>query len=233
MSLLNQITVLILTYNEAPNIGRTLTALSRFSDVVILDSGSTDGTIEIIGQYANVRYVTRPLDTHVAQWNHGLTSYGIQRPWVLALDADYILPFASVDEIGSLSLDAAISGYRLAFRNCVFGRPLTSTIYPPVVALYRRERTRYLQEGHTQRAVVNGAVAARRERIFHDDREPLSRLFASQQQHAKLEVDHLSRAASASLCQADKIRLMAFPAPILVFLCTLIAKRCILGGWAG
>jgi hypothetical protein len=37
MSLLNQITVLILTYNEAPNIGRTLTALSRFSDVVILE----------------------------------------------------------------------------------------------------------------------------------------------------------------------------------------------------
>lgn len=125
MSLLNKITVLILTYNEAPNIGWTLTALSRISDLVILDSG------------------------------------------------------------------------------------------------------------HSLRAVVNGAVAALRGSIFRDDRKTLSRWFASQQQYAKLEADHLSRAASASLCQADKIRLMAFPAPILIFLCTLIAKCCILDGWAG
>ena len=85
MSFLEQISVLILTYNEAPNIQRTLDALSSFSDVVVLDSGSNDGTIEILGRYANVRYLTRPFDTHAAQWSHGLTSCGIERPWVLAL----------------------------------------------------------------------------------------------------------------------------------------------------
>src|SRR5262249_2168486 len=48
VSFLEQIAVLILTYNEAPNIGRVLAALARFTDVVVLDSGSTDGTAEII-----------------------------------------------------------------------------------------------------------------------------------------------------------------------------------------
>ena len=158
MSFLDKISVLILTYNEAPNIRRTLDALSGFSDVVVLDSGSNDGTIELLGDYANVRYLTRPFDTHAAQWSHGLTSCGIDRPWVLALDADYILSSALVDEIASLSPGTSISGYRVGFRYCVFGRPLSATLYPPVIALYRRERAHYVQEGHTQRVVVDGTV---------------------------------------------------------------------------
>ena len=233
MSFLEQISVLILTYNEAPNIRRTLDALSRFSDVVVLDSGSDDGTIEIISRYANVRYLTRPFDTHDAQWSYGLSSCGIRRPWVLALDADYKLSSALVDEIASLSPGTAISGYRVAFRYCVFGRPLSAALYPPVIALYRRERAHYLQEGHTQRAVVDGTVAYLQGPIDHDDHKPLSRWFTSQQKYAKLEADHLLSAPRASLRRADNIRLMAWPAPILVFLYTLIAKGCILDGWPG
>src|SRR6476620_4385295 len=108
MSFLEQITVLILTFNEAQNIQRTLDALSSFSDVVVLDSGSNDGTIEILSRYPNVRYLTRPFDTHAAQWSHGLTSCRIDRPWVLALDADYKLSTALVHEIASLSPDTSI-----------------------------------------------------------------------------------------------------------------------------
>src|SRR5262245_2369854 len=150
MSFLEQISVLILTCNEAPNIQRTLGALSSFSDIVVLDSGSNDGTIEVALRYADVRYLVRPFDTHAAQWNHGLTSCCIERPWVLALDADYILSPALVDEIASLSPGIPISGYRVGFRYCVIGRPLSAALYPPLIALYRRNRAHYVQEGHTQ-----------------------------------------------------------------------------------
>ena len=155
------------------------------------------------------------------------------RPWVLALDADYILSSALVGEIASLSPGTSISGYRIAFRYCVFGRPLSAALYPPVIALYRRERAHYVQEGHTQRVVVDGTVAYLQGLIDHDDRKPLSRWFASQQKYAKLEADHLLSTPRASLRRADKIRLMAWPSPILVFLYTLLAKGCILDGWPG
>jgi hypothetical protein len=200
---------------------------------VVLDSGSNDGTIEILGGYTNVRYLTRPFDTHAAQWSHGLTSGGISRPWVLALDADYILSSALVGEIASLSPGTSIAGYRIAFRYCVFGRPLSAALYPPVIALYRRERAHYLQDGHTQRVVVDGTVARLKGFIDHDDRKSLSRWFASQQKYAKLEADHLLRTPPASLRRTDKLRLMAWPSPILVFLYTLLAKGCILDGWPG
>jgi hypothetical protein len=233
MNFLDKITVLILTYNEAPNIVRTLGALSRFSEIVVLDSGSTDGTVEIIRRYSNARCVTRPFDTHAAQWNYVLTSCGVERPWILALDADYVVPAALVDEIGVLLPQKDVSGFLIAFRYCICGRPLSATLYPAHVVLYRRERSSYVQEGHTQRAMVDGRVQELRARVDHDDRKPLSRWLASQQKYAMLEAGHLLSKPSAMLSRADRIRLMAWPAPTLVFFYTLIIKRCILDGWPG
>jgi glycosyltransferase involved in cell wall biosynthesis len=222
---------LILTFNEEANIGRTLNALSRFPDVVILDSGSTDATLEIIAQFPNVRCQTRPFDTHAAQWTYGLTECGIVRPWVLALDADYVMSAELAAEIAALSPGAAIGGYLASFRYCISGRPLTASLYPPVIALYRREWTKYIQQGHTQRAVVNGEVERLRGRFDHDDRKPLSRWLASQQKYAKLEADHLL--SHAALGARGRIRLMGWPAPLLIFFYTLFWKRCLLDGWPG
>lgn len=72
MNFLKQIGVLILTYNEEANIGRTLEALTSFPEIVVLDSGSTDATPEIVSSFPNARMLTRPFDEHAKQWNYGL-----------------------------------------------------------------------------------------------------------------------------------------------------------------
>jgi glycosyltransferase involved in cell wall biosynthesis len=233
MSFVDQVSVLILTYNEAPNIGRTLDALTAFPEVVVLDSGSTDETLQIVARYPNARAVTRSFDSHATQWNHGLRACGLARPWVLALDADYVLPRMLVDEIAALEPPESVSGYRVGFRYCVFGRALSGTLYPPTVALYRREKTRYVQHGHTQRAIVDGKIGELRGRIDHDDRKPLSRWLVSQQKYAKLEADHLLGTPRSELRRSDRIRLLGWPAPILIFFFTLLVKRCVLDGGLG
>lgn len=230
---LGDIAVLVLTYDEAPNIGRTLDALVRFQEVVVLDSGSTDLTVEIAARYPNVRVVTRAFDQHATQWNHGVSQCGITKPWVLALDADFVLPDHLVDEIAALSPSPEIAGYRVSFRYCILGRRLSATLYPALVALFRRERTHYVQEGHTQRAVVDGSIAELKGRIDHDDRKPLSRWLTSQQKYARLEAEHLLSKNPSTLRRSDRIRLIAWPAPIAVFMYTLLVKRCILDGWPG
>ena len=201
MSFLNHIGVLILTFNEAPNIGRTLDALWRFSEVIVLDSASTDGTLDIVARHPNARAVVRAFDSHAAQWTHGLTASGLTRPWVLALDADYVVSAALIDEIAALRPDDDVSGFRVAFRYCIGGRPLSGSLYLPHVALYRRECAAYIQEGHTQRVVVTGLIKELRGWIDHDDRKPLSRWLASQQRYAKLEADHLLATPRAKVSQ--------------------------------
>ncbi|MFM6156121.1 MAG: glycosyltransferase, partial [Sphaerospermopsis kisseleviana] len=52
--MLEQITPLILTYNEAPNIDRTLEKLTWAQTIIVIDSYSTDQTLEIISTYPQI-----------------------------------------------------------------------------------------------------------------------------------------------------------------------------------
>lgn len=230
---LDQITILILTWNEAENIARTLAALSRFPHIVVLDSGSTDETEAIASAIPNLRLVRRPFDTHAAQWNHGLTDCGIATPWVLALDADHVMNETLVDEIAALRPAEDVVGYRLSFRYCVYGRPLSGTLYPPVVALYRRDRATYVQAGHTQRLAITGTIRDLAHPALHDDRKPLTRWLQSQQAYARLEARHLMETGCGPQRPTDRVRRMLVPAPFLVLFYTLLVKGCVRDGWRG
>jgi glycosyltransferase involved in cell wall biosynthesis len=233
MSFLDQVGVVILTYNEAPNIDRTLDAVRAFSEIVVLDSGSTDGSSEIVARSPNVRLVTRPFDQHAAQWNYALTECGLTQPWVLALDADYVLSSALVEEIASLSPSHSVVGYQANFRYCINGKPLSGALYPPVTVLFRRGCARYEQDGHTQRVVTKGEIAQLHSRIYHDDRKPLSRWLQSQRRYAELEAQHLLTVPRKQLRLTGRIRLTGWAAPIFVFFYALLWKRCLFDGWPG
>lgn len=228
-----KVAVLILVYNEAPNIKRTLDALVSFPEVVVIDSGSTDETIEIARSYDNVRIVRRAFDSHADQWNFALKDCGVSRDWVLALDADYVLPRDLVEEIAKLPDNTSLAGYVARFRYCSQGRRLRGTLYPPSTVLFRRLCAHYVQHGHTQRVVLDGVTGSLRGRIDHDDRKSLSRWFASQQKYAQLEAAYLLAKSKQQCRMQDRLRLMGLPAPALVFVYTLIVKGCILDGWPG
>src|SRR4026208_66795 len=136
---LHRITPLILTYNEAPNIARALGRLSWAREIVVVDSFSDDETCEIASSFPRVRVVQRTFDCHRNQWEFGIRETGISSPWVLALDADYVVSEAFVAELATIQPGAATAGYRANFVYCVKGRELRSGIYPPVTVLYRRE----------------------------------------------------------------------------------------------
>jgi len=109
---LSHITPVILTLNEAANIGRSLERLAWARQVVIVDSGSTDETLAIAGSFANVRIVPRPFDSHAEQWRFAVDETAIQSDWILRLDADYMVEPALRDELASLAPDAATAAYQ-------------------------------------------------------------------------------------------------------------------------
>jgi glycosyltransferase involved in cell wall biosynthesis len=225
------VTPLILTYNEAANIGRSLMHLTWAKRIVVVDSGSTDETLEILNAYPQVEVFTRPFDTHAKQWNYGLDK--IQSEWVLSLDADYVLSLDLIDEIQSLPSSTTIDGFFIRFKYCVFGKPLRGTLLPPRQALFRRDKAKYIDDGHTQLLKVNGKSAFLNASIHHDDRKPLSRWLWAQDRYMVLEVEKLLSMSSDELSLGDRIRKTKVLAPFVILIYCLILKGGILDGWAG
>ena len=189
---MNDITGLILTFNEAPNIARTLGQLSwlrRHRDRRQHEHGWHRRRSR--PRFPNVRIVKRIFTTHAEQWNFGLEQTGIATEWVLALDADYVLTDALSRELQALQPDPAVSGFAASFDYCIDGRPLRGAAYPPVTVLFRRARGRYEQDGHTQRVRLDGEVRPLAARIQHDDRKSLSHWIAAQARYMALEADKL------------------------------------------
>ena len=107
--MLADITPVILTYNEAANIGRSLERLAWARDVVVVDSGSTDETLAIVARFSNARTVHRPFDTHAEQWRFAVGETGVATDWVLRLDADYMMQPALQDEVAALAPAAELA----------------------------------------------------------------------------------------------------------------------------
>ena len=233
--MLDQITPVILTFNESPNIRRTLDRLNWATDIVVLDSFSTDDTVDLIKKYPQVRLYQRSFDSHTNQWNFAINNTDIKTDWVLALDADYVLSEAIVNELDGLAL-VSVSGvdaYRASFQYFILGKPLSGTLYPPVTVLYRREKANYIQDGHTQRVQIDGNVGSLGELIFHDDRKPLSSWLHAQDRYMKLESKLLCSKNWGALGFADKLRRLVVIAPVAVFFYCLLVKRGLFDGRAG
>ncbi len=222
---------MIITFDEAPNIERVLDKLNWAPRIVVIDSGSTDGTLKLLEAYKKVDVKFHPFTDFASQCNFGLTQ--VATPWVLSLDADYELSAELVKEISELQPGDEIAGYRARIIYRMFGRALRGSLYPARAVLYQKSKATYHNEGHGHRVVISGRVQALRGSIYHDDRKPLARWMLAQQRYAREEADYLLTTAPDRLSKTDKVRLIGWPAPILVLFYTLFGKGCILDGWSG
>lgn len=187
-----RVTPVILTRDEEANVGRTLEGLAWADDVVIVDSGSTDGTERIARAFPRVRWFVRPFDTHAQQWEFAIHRTGIKTDYVLALDADYGVTSSFVAEIEEGFLAAEYAGGVAGFEYRVNGRPLMGSVYPPKVVVFRTDRVHVSQPGHTQEIRVDGPTYTFAARLVHDDRKPLERFVTSQLAYTRLEAARLS-----------------------------------------
>jgi glycosyltransferase involved in cell wall biosynthesis len=224
------ITPLILTYNEAPNIKRTLNHLTWAKKIVVIDSFSTDGTLDILASYPQVKIFQRKFDSFASQCNYGLSK--IATEWVLSLDADYVLSEELINEILTIKL-SDINSYSIKFKYCVFGKPLGGTLLPPRSCLYRRDKAIYKDDGHAHRVYVEGKSSQLKAYIHHDDRKPLSRWLWAQDRYMIIEAKKLLETSVSEISWGDRIRKQKILAPFIILLYCLILKGGIFDGWHG
>ncbi len=84
------ITAIILAHNEAENIEHCLASVRRIPKVYVVDSGSTDATVEISRRYG-AEVVHHAYANHASQWRWALETLPIATPWILTLDADFVV----------------------------------------------------------------------------------------------------------------------------------------------
>ena len=225
---------LIITKNEDPNIRRVLNKLRWLERVIILDSYSTDRTIEIVRSFPNVEIHYRPFDTFARQCNYGLSL--LSSEWVLSLDADYVLTDAFISETRQFlqKNEIGYSAYSSKFEFLIYGKPLISNNTTARPVLFRKESVFYVDDGHAHRLELNGKAGLYKSSILHDDRKSLSRWLNNQDGYSIREcaklLDPENQSAQSII---NKIRRTKIFAPFLVFFYSLFVKGLILNGWAG
>jgi glycosyltransferase involved in cell wall biosynthesis len=230
--MIDQITPIILTYNEARNVARNLERLRWADDIVVVDSYSTDDTVDILSLFPQVRLYQRTFDNFAAQWNFALQETNISTEWVLTLDADFLLTPELLTELDRLEPDANIKGYRAPLVYCIQGKPLRSSLLPGLPVLYRRKSATCLADGHAYQIQLDGDLDMLHGPIHHDDRKPLREWLAAQFRYAPLEAMKLLNTEAKDLKTADRIRKLRVIAPAAIFIYCLL-RGGVFDGWAG
>jgi glycosyltransferase involved in cell wall biosynthesis len=228
-AMLKKITPVLLTYNEAANIRRTLAQLSWASRIVVVDSFSTDATASILREFANVSFYQRKFDSQARQWQFATQETAIATPWMLALDADYVVTGALIAELATLSDDEDVAAYKIAFDYAIFSRRLAASLYPANTLLLRMGRFQVIERGHAEVWRVEGLVKRLKSKVIHDDWKSLDRWIWSQLRYMQLERESLAGRRGLKTWLREHPPLM----PIVVFLYCLFGKRLIFAGRAG
>lgn len=128
------LSVIILTKNEQLHIKRCLDNVNKIAkDIFIIDSFSTDQTIEISKTYPNVHVFQHKWENnHAKQFNWGLANVPISTKWILRLDADEYLTPELIDELKEKLpyLSDDITGIILKRRHIFMNKWMKNGIYP-------------------------------------------------------------------------------------------------------
>lgn len=163
----NALSVVLITHNEAANLPRTLASVSWAREIVILDSGSTDATLEVAGGFG-ARIFQESWKGFGPQKNSAI-AYATGE-WILSLDADEEVTPALAAEIQTLLAgNPPFRAYRIPRLNHFLGRPLRHGGYwpDPKLRLFRRGAARFEDRPVHESMQSTGPVATLDNPLLH------------------------------------------------------------------
>lgn len=162
-----KISVVVITKNEAHNLRACLESVSWCDRAIIVDSGSTDGTVELARSMGADVFVTDSWPGFGPQKNFALSKADTE--WVLSLDADErVTPELRADILAAID-SAAHSVYAMPRLSQFCGRFIRHAgWYPdPVVRLFRRGEARFSDDLVHEKLVFTGAAGMLAHPLLH------------------------------------------------------------------
>jgi glycosyltransferase involved in cell wall biosynthesis len=222
-----KLSVIIITKNEAGNIQACLESVAFANEWIIVDSGSTDGTVEIARAFGATVIQTPDWPGFGAQKNRALDA--ATGDWVLSLDADERIPDALREEIRAVLAAPANVAYSLPRLSSYCGRFIRHSGWYPdyIVRLFKHGAGRFSSDLVHESVIVDGAIGKLKSHILHysyaDDDAYLRKLAQYSTLGARQAFDKGKRSSFG------KAVLHAFTA----FLRSYVFKRGFLDGHAG
>lgn len=147
----------MLTKNCADTIEATLTAVRSFPEVIVLDNGSTDATLEIAKRFPNVQIHTSPFIGFGPLRNAAAKL--AKHDWILALDSDEVPSPLLIEELFALQPDSRVA-YAVRRHNYYNGKWIRGCGWDPewVARLYHRGKCQYSESAVHESLIADQVV---------------------------------------------------------------------------
>jgi glycosyltransferase involved in cell wall biosynthesis len=161
-----KLSAIVITRNEAANIGECLDGLGFCDERIVVDSGSSDGTVEI-AKAKGARVEVRAWPGFGPQKNYALSL--ATGTWVLSIDADERVPSELAGAIESVLADGSADGWEMPRRSSFCGREMRHSGWHPdyVLRLFRRGKARFDDAAVHERVICEGVVKRLGEPLIH------------------------------------------------------------------
>ena len=189
------LSVAIITRNEEERLPECLASVAFADEVVVVDSGSTDKTVEIAREFGALVYV-EPWQGFGRQKQLAIDR--CRRDWVLVLDADERVAPETQGEFREVLAAGTCIAYSLPRKNYFCGRWLRHAGWWPdrVVRLFRKDSVRMSERSVHESLEVHGPVGALRQPLIHYANKDLAQTLS--------KVNHYSSAGANELFAQGK-----------------------------
>lgn len=188
---ITDIGVYIITYNEEKSIEKTLDSVKWAGEIIIVDSESTDNTLQIVKKYTDKVYI-KEFSGYGEQKNYALSL--ISKPWALNIDGDEIVPEELKKEIEELK-EPLVNGFYIPRKNFYIGKAIKFCGWSPdyKLRLHRTNKGKWKNVLVHESLIVEGNVGFLYNEIYHytynDIYSHIERLYS----YAKLGAEMLKR----------------------------------------
>ncbi|NQZ33595.1 MAG: glycosyltransferase family 2 protein [Oceanospirillaceae bacterium] len=160
------ISVIIITKNEVHHLRECLESVSWADEIIVLDSGSTDGSQEICRNF-NCQLIETDWPGFGIQKNRAL-SYA-SNDWVLSIDADERVSDSLKKEILSTLENPLHMGYYMPRRSSYCGQFIEHSGWSPdfILRLFKRQNSRFTDDLVHEKAIVDGSTGKLSEILIH------------------------------------------------------------------
>ncbi len=189
-----KLTVIVPTFNEEENLQECLESVSWADEIMVVDSGSTDATLEIARQFTD-RILVHEYINSATQKNWAIPQ--ATHPWVMIVDSDERVTPQLKREIEETLVAPQHQGYSIGRFNHFLGHPLRHGGWSPRedrnIRLFMRDKGRYEDKEVHADVLVEGTVGHLKNPLIHYSYRTLDQYFRKMERYTRWAAMDISK----------------------------------------